>query len=57
MTNKLLKATAFIVPLISLPVSMIASCSNQTNLAQGDQIKAMQNIKISLQDFKSVFQA
>ena len=57
MTNKLLKATAFIVPLVSLPVSMIASCSNQTNLAQGDQIKAMQNIKISLQDFKNVFQA
>ena len=57
MINKLLKATTFIVPLVSFPVSMIASCSNQTNLAQGDQIKAMQNIKISLQDFKNVFQA
>ena len=57
MKNKLFKATAFIVPLVSLPVFMIASCSNQTNLPRGDQIKAMQNIKISLQDFKNVFQA
>ena len=57
MNNKLFKATAFVVPLVGLPVFMVASCSNQTNLAQGDQIKAMQNIKISLQDFKSVFQA
>ena len=57
MKNKLFKTTAFIVPLVSLPVFMVASCSNQTNLPQGDQIKAMQNIKISLQDFKNVFQA
>ena len=57
MKNKLFKATAFIVPLVSLPVFMAASCSNQTNLPRGDQIKAMQNIKISLQDFKNVFQA
>ena len=57
MKNKLFKATAFIVPLVSLPVFMVASCSNQTNLPRGDQIKAMQNIKISLQDFKNVFQA
>ena len=57
MTNKLLKATVFVVSLVSLPVFMVASCSNQTNLLDGDQIKAMQNIKISLQDFKNVFQA
>ena len=46
MNNKLLKATAFVVPLVSLPFFMVASCSNQTNLPDNDQIKAMQNIKI-----------
>ena len=56
MYKKILKPSAFIVPLVSLPVLVVAACDEQAE-PRGDQIKAMQNIKILLQDFKNVFQA
>ena len=56
MYKKILKTSAFVVPLVSLPVLVVAACDEQA-MPHGDQIKAMQNIKILLQDFKNIFQA
>ena len=56
MYKKILKTSAFVVPLVSLPVLVVTACDEQAE-PRGDQMKAMQNIKILLHDFKNIFQA